>query len=72
MLLLNFLVGPSTHMKNLGYRSNVASLSSLISLLPFASKHNFYRVPIVCMLSAQLLRNGQCCTKYLNTNLNRL
>ena len=54
MLLLNFLVGPSTHMKNLGYKSfsNVASLSSLISLLPFASKHSFYRVPIACSASS--------------------
>ena len=45
--LLNFLVGPSTRMKNLGsYGSEVfstqVSLSSMLSLLPFAGKHSFY------------------------------
>ena len=41
MLLLNFLVGPSIRMKILGYGSEIF-LSSLILLLPFASKHRFY------------------------------
>ena len=48
MLLLNFLVRRSQHtQKNLEYGNEVfptyvASLSSLILLLPFASKHSFY------------------------------
>ena len=54
------LVTPNTYMKILGYGSDAASLSSLMS---FAGKQ------FVCMLPAQSLRNSQSCTKIFEYKL---
>ena len=67
MLLLNFLVGSNTRMKNLGYRSECSisvqpDITSSLSTV-FIALLKEKRVPISCMLPTQLFRNGQSCTK---------